>query len=167
MIDIRDTKIADAKELSACIDKVANERKFLAVNQGFSENQMVQFIEKVQASGGIQKVLASHNEIIGWCDLMIDSREGMGHTAHLGMGILSEFRGQGFGQRLLRAVIGAADDQNIERIELVVFASNAAAVTLYRRAGFVQEGLKRKARKLDGVYDDVVLMGRLRASLAG
>jgi RimJ/RimL family protein N-acetyltransferase len=42
-----------------------------------------------------------------------------------------------------------------------VFASNTRAFALYERLGFVREGLKRRARKLDGGYDDDVLMALL------
>lgn len=54
--------------------------------------------------------------------------------------------------------IASAVAQGMERIELEVFASNARAIRLYERLGFVTEGVKRGARKLDGVYEDNVLM---------
>lgn len=46
----------------------------------------------------------------------------------------------------------------LERIELDVFASNKPAIALYEKLGFTREGIKRGARKIDGVSDDVVLM---------
>ena len=50
----------------------------------------------------------------------------------------------------------------LDRIELEVFASNVRAVELYRRTGFVEEGRRRCARKLDGVCDDILMFGILR-----
>ena len=47
------------------------------------------------------------------------------------------------------------------RIELEVMASNATAVRLYEQLGFVHEGVKRRARHLDGAWDDNVLMALL------
>jgi RimJ/RimL family protein N-acetyltransferase len=32
---------------------------------------------------------------------------------------------------------------------------------LYEQAGFLVEGIKRKGRKLDGTYDDVIFMAKL------
>jgi len=46
----------------------------------------------------------------------------------------------------------------LERIELEVFASNAPAIKLYEKVGFVVEGVKQKARKLDDIYDDLIEM---------
>lgn len=56
-------------------------------------------------------------------------------------------------------VIRAARTKGLEKIELEVFASNAAAIRLYESAGFVQEGCKARARKLDGRYDDILPYG--------
>ena len=43
-------------------------------------------------------------------------------------------------------------------MELEVFASNKRAIAFYEAAGFVIEGIKTRARKLDGQYDDNVFM---------
>ena len=51
--------------------------------------------------------------------------------------------------------------RRIEKIELQVYASNRPARALYRKFGFAQEGRRIRARKLDGKYDDVILMGKL------
>jgi ribosomal protein S18 acetylase RimI-like enzyme len=52
------------------------------------------------------------------------------------MGILQAFRGRGLGRRLAEAVIREAQNVGIERIELGVYASNEAAVALYKSLGF-------------------------------
>jgi RimJ/RimL family protein N-acetyltransferase len=46
----------------------------------------------------------------------------------------------------------------MEKVELAVFASNEVAQHLYRRLGFAVEGIRVRARKLDGEYDDELLM---------
>jgi RimJ/RimL family protein N-acetyltransferase len=62
----------------------------------------------------------------------------------------------------MEAAITAGWEAGLERIELEVFASNTRAFALYEKLGFVTEGVKRRARKLDGQYDDNVLMALLR-----
>lgn len=51
---------------------------------------------------------------------------------------------------------------NLERIWLRVFAKNQAALKLYSRLGFVQEGCLRRAWHLAGETGDVIVMGLLR-----
>jgi ribosomal protein S18 acetylase RimI-like enzyme len=77
------------------------------------------------------------------------------------MGILKEYRGQGLGRALLEKTLTAAREQKLERVELEVYASNFVAVRLYKRHGFQIEGRKQKARKLDGSYDDIMVMALL------
>lgn len=78
------------------------------------------------------------------------------------MGLLPHARGKGLGARLATAAIGRAWADGLERIELEVFASNERAVGLYRTLGLSVEGVKRRARMLDGHDDDIVLMALLR-----
>ena len=61
----------------------------------------------------------------------------------------------------MQAALDAARAQGLERIELDVYASNRGAIHLYEKFDFEVEGVKRKARKIDGKYDDIVCMALL------
>ena len=106
-------------------------------------------------------VALSGGEVVGWCDIAPLRLEGFTHCGSLGMGVRADFRRLGIGARLLERTIAAAREIGIERVELEVFASNVPAVRLYEQAGFVVEGVKKKGRKLDGEYDDLVQMALL------
>ncbi|KAA1469810.1 acyl-CoA N-acyltransferase [Dentipellis sp. KUC8613] len=47
----------------------------------------------------------------------------------------------------------------LHRLSLQVFASNQAAIALYKKSGFIQEGVKRKAAWIDGTWVDLIAMG--------
>ncbi|HZM33384.1 MAG TPA: GNAT family protein [Burkholderiales bacterium] len=47
----------------------------------------------------------------------------------------------------------------LTRIELTVREHNDRAIALYERLGFVREGLKRNAVRIDGNYENLVCMG--------
>jgi len=113
----------------------------------------------VRDAGGAHFVaLDVTNEVVGWCDIARAPFEGFRHSGRLGMGLLPHVRGKGLGRRLAQATIDAVRARGVERIELEVFASNTRAIRLYERLGFVHEGVRRRARKLDGAYEDNVLM---------
>ena len=80
------------------------------------------------------------------------------------MGVIASRRREGIGRRLLNAAIEDAFAKGVERIELEVFASNQAAIGLYKAHGFEEEGRKRNARFLDGRHDDFVLMALFNQS---
>ncbi|PST27038.1 GNAT family N-acetyltransferase [Mesorhizobium plurifarium] len=85
------------------------------------------------------------------------------HAADLGMSVHDEYRRRGIGKALLTALVEAADRWlGICRIELTVFTDNEAAVSLYRQAGFVTEGVLKSYALRDGVLADVFVMARLR-----
>lgn len=77
-------------------------------------------------------------------------------------------RGHGFGSEALRLLLKFAfEDLNLHRVQLNVFATNAPAIRVYEKAGFVREGTLRQAAHIDGFYVDVVVMGILREDHAG
>lgn len=154
---IRDTEPTDARAVSALIDAVARERRFLAGTSGFPEDATASFIASVRAANGVHLVATLNNEIVGWCDITRIHWEGMTHVGRLGMGVGAGFRGRGLGKALLVAALERAARHGLERVELEVYRSNAPAVRLYETHGFVREGVKVKARRLDGRDDDLLL----------
>lgn len=71
-------------------------------------------------------------------------------------------RGQGLGSEAVQLLLRHAfKDLNLHRVQLHVFAQNAAAVRVYERAGFACEGTLRQAAHIDGRYVDVLVMGIL------
>lgn len=85
------------------------------------------------------------------------------HTAGVGLGVHDAYRRQGIGETLLRALVEAADDWlGLTRLELTVYADNAAAIGLYEKFGFEREGLHRAFALRAGRYVDALAMARLR-----
>jgi ribosomal protein S18 acetylase RimI-like enzyme len=159
---IRDTRLEDAKEVSALIDAVSRERRYLARASGFSAEATESFIASVKAANGVHLVALVEDAVVGWCDIAPSSFEGMTHAGRLGMGVKAGFRGQGIGQSLLESAVERAFCQGLDRVELEVFRSNDAAVRLYEARGFRLEGVKVGARKLDGMADDILLYALLK-----
>ena len=141
-----------------CLDTVARERRYLALVEAPPLEETRKFVESNIANSHIQLVALVDGEVVGWCDILPRRMPMFGHCGELGIGVLPGFRGRGIGKRLATEALRLAREKGFERVELGVFASNVAARALYERLGFVVEGVKRRARKLDGEYDDVVLM---------
>jgi RimJ/RimL family protein N-acetyltransferase len=155
------TTAAQIEGYNRCVDRIARERRYFGIIEGPPLDTSADFVEAARARRGVHLVALDANDVVvGWCDVARHVRPGFDHCGRLGMGLLPDVRGLGLGERLLRAALDAAAQQDFERVELEVFASNANAHALYLRLGFIEEGRKRGARKLDGVYDDDVLMVR-------
>jgi ribosomal protein S18 acetylase RimI-like enzyme len=80
------------------------------------------------------------------------------HVATLGIAVAADRRSLGIGSALMAEAIRWGRSVGVEKLMLSVYPTNAAAVALYRRFGFVDEGrLVRHSRKSYG-YEDEVLM---------
>ena len=141
---------------------VARERLYLGSTEGFTLEQTRRYLAHLRESGGIALVAIEHERLVGWIDVSRGPFEGLTHYGRLGMGVAVDARGQGLGRVLLTRAFAQAFGSGLDRVELEVFASNTRAVALYRRTGFVEEGRRRCARKLDGVCDDILMFGLLR-----
>ena len=73
-----------------------------------------------------------------------------------------EWRGRGVGSALLGAAIEWARSEGLHKLSLSVFAHNEAAIALYRKLGFVEEGrLVKHYRRQSGEFWDAIQMGLL------
>ena len=142
----------------SCLDLVARERLYLAQVQAPPLDSARAFVLSNIAHHVPQCVAVINGQVVGWCDICPLKHEGFKHCGELGMGVHPRYRGLGIGQQLVTCTIQRAKESGLERIELEVFASNVPAIKLYEKIGFVTEGIKKKARKIDGNYDDVIEM---------
>jgi ribosomal protein S18 acetylase RimI-like enzyme len=157
-IHIRPARQTDAESFNAGIKNVAAEKWFLATVDGFSLEQTRDFLQRAIEKSLPVLVAVDGDEVVGWCDITPSTMNGFTHVGRLGMGVRREWRGQGLGRGLLQDCLSYARRAGIEKVELEVYADNQAAVRLYESFGFVREGLKARARKFEGRYQDAVLM---------
>lgn len=110
-------------------------------------------------------LLWSGERVIGHLELRGGRIPAELHRATLGMGLLRSFTGRGHGRRLMEiALPWARDVAGLGWIDLGVFSDNLPARKLYQRMGFVEQGVKPDAFRLEGgvVIDDVQMVLALR-----
>jgi RimJ/RimL family protein N-acetyltransferase len=155
---IRQISEEDLESFHACLDRVARERKYLGFTRAAPMEETRKSFFEDRERGVIRLIALDDSNVVGWCHIKPDRWEGFTHAGWLGMGILKDYRHQGIGSALLHQALAEAKKQGMERVELSVFASNLTAIHLYEKFKFEIEGRKKRARKLDGEYDDVILM---------
>jgi putative acetyltransferase len=156
-IEVRPVTLGDVPGVRDCVGQVAAERRSLAVTQPFTLQETALFVARIVDGGHVQFVADDGARIVGWCDVVPKRGNVYAHVGELGMGVRDGWRGRGLGSRLMGAALDAARSR-WEQVELSVYASNDAAQALYRRFGFVERGRWPRGRKVDGAYDDVILM---------
>ncbi|MGE4187235.1 MAG: GNAT family N-acetyltransferase [Hyphomicrobiaceae bacterium] len=99
--------------------------------------------------------------IVGYCDVSPIPRKAAPHVGELGIAIVPDWRGKGIGRSLMMAALEGGWRHGFSRIQLSVYANNVRALALYRKMGFVQEGVMRRSVQIDGVYFDEIMMAQL------
>lgn len=166
-VQIRPMTMEDIQGFWECVSEVAKERKYLSFVEAPPIEMSLKWIERLIKFDFPRFVATYDDDIVGWIDIAPLNRKMFSHVGHLGMGLLADYRGQGLGKRMMEAALARAWEIGLERVELEVYPSNKPAIHLYERFGFQHEGCRRKAKKLDGVHEDILIMALLREELDG
>ena len=150
---VRAAAEADARAMAELFAAVAAERTGIATEPPVDvEERAAQF---ARTAGG-SVVAVADGQVVGIIHVEV-SRHGFGD---LGMLVHRDWRGRGVGSALLREAIVRARGQGLHKLCLEVFAHNEAAIALYRKAGFVEEGRRaRQYRRASGELWDAIVMG--------
>lgn len=84
------------------------------------------------------------------------------HAGCLGIAVHPDWQARGIGTQLLAALIERAERwMQMTRLELEVYVDNQAAISLYQKFGFVEEGRMRRYAFRDGEFVDALMMARV------
>lgn len=85
-------------------------------------------------------VLTEEECVIGYCNFRMIAGEG----ELMRIAVDPDFRGRGYGRKLMEHLEKAAEENQIEAITLEVRASNQAAIRLYKTYGFQTEAVRKR-----------------------
>lgn len=150
---VRPAQVGDARAMAEIFAAVAEEGDGIATEPPVDiEERTALFTRSI----GESLVAVAGGQIVGMLHVEV-SRHGFGE---IGMLVDRSWRGRGVGSALVQAAIGWARGQGLHKLCLEVFAHNTAAIALYRKSGFVEEGRRAKQyRRASGELWDSVTMG--------
>lgn len=153
---VRSATFEDCDAIGRGMKVVVDEGIWLATEAASAE-ELAEWHRTAILAGDPVFVLEEEGEIVG-CLGMPAENEGV---VSLGMWVLPTHRGRGGGRMLLEAAINDRPP-DVHKIELEVWPENEAAVALYRKLGFEEEGLRRDHyRRRDGSLRSSLIMARL------
>jgi RimJ/RimL family protein N-acetyltransferase len=164
-VTIRSAQEADAEAYLNLCKRITSEEIY-SLNQPseltFTVEQEAQWL-KSNIDNDCHLVLVAEvsGKIVGQLDFSNGLKKLISHTGEFGMGVHKDYRGLGIGAFLLGELINWAQEHpQIEKINLCVHRTNDRAIAMYKKFGFVQEGIRTKDLKYSNdVYVDTVLMG--------
>ncbi len=151
--EIRPADDGDRRQLAVLFAEVAEERDGIAAEPPVDVEARA---ESWRLEGTL--VAAAEGEIVGFLSVV---RSGFGF-GEIGMLVAREWRGRGVGSALVAAAIDWARECGLHKLSLSVFPHNRAALALYRKFGFEEEGYRKKQmRRASGELWDLIEMGLL------
>ena len=150
---VRPAVAGDAHAMAESFAAVAEERDGIATEPPVNiEERTALFASSADGSF----VAVADGRIVGMLHVEV-SRHGFGE---FGMLVDRDWRGRGVGSALVQAAISRARGQGLHKLCLEVFAHNTAAIALYRKSGFVEEGRRiGQYRRASGELWDSIVMG--------
>ncbi|WJQ13551.1 GNAT family N-acetyltransferase [Geobacillus stearothermophilus] len=165
-IVVRTASPEDVERVVAFVKAVVAEAPYLLTTEAevvtTSERQK-QWLQQIMDDPGKLAIVAEQEgDIIGFLDFHNGNKQRTKHQGSFGMSVKKDFQGQGVGKALLAALLDwATEHPFIEKVCLEVVADNTNALRLYQTFGFVEEGVKKNAVKIDdNTYWDLIVMAR-------
>jgi ribosomal protein S18 acetylase RimI-like enzyme len=158
----------DAPGFAALLRQLDQESTFLAWEPGERDLNLRTLKRRLSGTTSDQTcrlVAVDEQRLVGFLVAHRGPTRRLRHRADLAIAVLAAYQRRGVGSGLLRELTAWAQARGIVRLELSVMADNSAALCLYRRHGFVEEGVKRGAIRIDGRDVDEVVMGRLHEDI--
>jgi len=150
---VRPARADDARAMAELFVAVAQERDWIATEPPVDVAERAALFA---ASSADSLVASADGRVVGLLHVEV-SPHGFGE---IGMLVDRGWRGLGVGSALVRAATERARGQGLHKLCLEVFAHNTAAIAVYRKSGFTEEGRRlRQYRRASGELWDSVMMG--------
>jgi len=146
---IRNGTETDGQAVFACFNLTHGETDYLLSypeENSYDAVKEGQFLkEKTESEKEIEMVAVVDGKVVGTAGIeAVGAKYKVRHRAEFGISVAKEFWGLGIGQALLTACVECARAAGYVQLELNVVAENARALSMYRKAGFVEYGRNPK-----------------------
>ena len=107
------------------------------------------------------------DQMLGWAGLSpVSGRAVYAGVAEVSVYVAERARGRGVGSALLRALVGASEENGIWTLQASIFPENGSSIAIHRKCGFRVVGTREGIGFMDGRWRDTVLMER-RSAIVG
>lgn len=164
---IRSAIEKDANELSGLRLQIDGETENLDREQGeaFIDTPSFEKIIRTDTENSCNLFLVAevNNRIVAFSRCEGNHLKRFAHKVEFGVCVAKDYWGYGIGTNFLKESIVWADSNGIKKITLNVLEINKKAINLYKKFGFMTEGILKNDKILsDGQFYNTAVMGRFK-----
>jgi L-amino acid N-acyltransferase YncA len=114
------------------------------------------------------RIVAMENgQVIGWAALTpVSGRCVYAGVAEVSVYVANDWKGKGFGRRLLQMLIEDSERNNIWTLQAGIFPENLASLRIHEQLGFRRVGYRERIGQMHGKWRDTVLLEK-RSAIIG
>jgi len=165
-LKLREGVIGDAGACLAYIEKVSAQSNFLSFGPGEfglgikEEEKQIQ--EKKSRSNELFLLAFIEDTVVSQLTVNASQRKRLRHAVEFGLSVDKQYWGLGIGSAMMTYLLQwAEDNEMIRKVNLQVLPANKNAILLYEKYGFALEGRKLRDNYQNGIFSDILLMGKL------
>ena len=164
MVEIRKAVKNDAEQIISVM-KNAEASGFMLFDLGERKVVVESFATFIKTVNQNEKsgifIADEKDRIVGYLIVQGEKHKWTSHRAYIAVGIHSDSRRKGVGRALFLHVIDWAEKVGLHRLDLTVLTDDNATVDLYKKMGFIIEGINRDSLMINGAYVDEYYMAKL------
>jgi RimJ/RimL family protein N-acetyltransferase len=152
-------KKEDMPEVVKILNGVIKEGRYLFMNDQITDMEKeLQWFERGMKDGMLYLTARVDGKLVGGASIHPQTDKHL-HVASYGIFISRDYRNLGLGTLLTKEFVKIAKKQELEILQLSVYANNERAFHVYKKCGFREAGrLTRCVKFLDGTYTDEIIM---------
>ena len=163
-IVVSEVQSSDANIILEYVNKISGESDFLTFGQGefiMSVEQEAKYLDDTLRQNNALYISAKIGQkIVGTLNFSAGSRPRILHTGEFSISVLKECWGNGIGTELIKYLIKWSKRSTIiKKINLEVRNDNLSAIHLYKKLGFIEEGIITRILQINGKFYDALFMG--------
>ncbi len=158
---LRPARPTDARALARLFSDVRAEGRYLVARPSAADDSYEAFFirELIRDGQALVLVAEADGEVIGNVLITREPNNQQDHLGTLSICVAQPWRDVGVGSALVSEAQRWARDRGLSKVALSVFPDNERAIAVYRRAGFVREGVRRQQYRVpEGGFRDELLM---------
>lgn len=163
-IYLRNIENDDADTLKKLINDESISRNVVGWSKPISSTEHLFWLNNLKSDNNFRYIIANINDTTKTYGTAIISKiDWKNRSCSIDIKILTECQGNGYGSesiKLLKEYI--FDELNMNRISVNILEYNVASINLFKKMGFIQEGIQRQAIFKSGKYNNLLIYSLLK-----
>ncbi|GGD21571.1 GNAT family N-acetyltransferase [Pontibacillus salipaludis] len=161
---VREVDTEEADRFKSLIESVEGHSQYMLMEEGERQTTVEGHRKQIERMKNQENstilVVEENGNLIGYVIIFGGTTKRTNHAGYLVVGLRKEYRGKGIGTSLFQKIDEWAFQVGLIRIELTVATVNTAAISLYKKSGFVIEGTRSGSLCIDGILHDEYYMAK-------